>query len=383
MAGSGKWRSAVSWTLALLITFVACEVTLRVYQRLARGVPMTTLLPYQRDTLFRLSPFLVFGPRIDWQIPDTRNPELARFNSQGIRIPGEVGPKQPNEFRIFALGGSTTENIWNDLGIHWPLVLECELRAAGHEGVRVYNTAMSAYTTAHSLVRLQFDVMDYEPDMVLIMHNINDVAVSYDAARAGRPVDGHYHVRYAQKSFTGVLDNEDVVLSRLWFSFSSRVRDLLAEPVPRLEEYDLAPGRRIFKRNLTWMTAVAREGGAETVLLTMPFSAGHRSLQTSLPRPGEGQVAMSVDPGGGDERQAADLRSFNTAVLEAAEASGALAVDMAGLFGGEPDYFADIVHYRAEGIERFGEILATQLAPHLPPAGPAVDPEELPEGCRW
>ena len=132
-----KWRSAVSWTLALLITFVACEVTLRVYQRLARGVPLTTFLPYYRETRFQLSPFLVFGPRIDWQIPDKRRPELAYFNEQGIRVQGEVGPKFPGEFNIFAQGGSTTEDVWNGAGIHWPLVLECELRAAGHEGVRV------------------------------------------------------------------------------------------------------------------------------------------------------------------------------------------------------------------------------------------------------
>jgi len=383
MAHSGRWRSAVSWTVALLITFVACEVTLRVYQRVARGVPMTTFLPTKQDSLFRLSPFLVFGPRIDWQIPDKTHPELARFNSQGIRVQGEVGAKQPDEFRIFALGGSTTENIWNGLGTHWPLVLECELRAAGHEGVRVYNTAMSAYTTAHSLVRLQFDVMDYEPDMVLVMHNINDLAVSYDAARARRTVDGHYRVRFAQKSFTGVLDDDDVVLSRLWFSFASRVRDLLAEPVAGTGQYDLEPGRRIFKRNLTWMTAVAHAGGTEAVLLTMPFSSAHRNVQTALPRPGEGQVAMTVPPGGGDDQQAADLRSFNAAVLEAAEASGALAVDMAALFGSEPEYFADLVHYDDEGVERFGAILAVQLASHLPPAGPPVDRSELPESCAW
>jgi hypothetical protein len=383
MAVSGKWRTAVSWTVALLVTFLACEVALRAYQRATRGVPMTSFLPYHRDTQFQLSPFLVFGPRIDWQIPDKTRPELARFNSQGIRVQGEVGPKQPGEFRIFALGGSTTEDVWNELGIHWPLVLECELRAAGHEGVRVYNTAMSAYTTAHSLVRLQFDVMDYEPDMVLVMHNINDLAVSYEAAQARRPVDGHYHVRYAQKSFTGVLDDEDVVVSRLWHSLATRVRDVLAEPAPRVWDYDLASGRRVFERNLTWMAAVAREGGAELVLLTMPFSSAHRQLQTSLPRPGQGQVAMSADPLGGDEQQAADLSSFNAAVLEAAQASGALAVDMAELFGGDPEYFADVVHYRTEGVERFGTILAAQLAPHLPPAGSAVERETLPESCRW
>jgi lysophospholipase L1-like esterase len=367
---------------ALLITFVACEVTLRVYQRIVRGVPMTTFLPNHRETQFQMSPFLVFGPRIDWQIPDKNHPELAYFNSQGIRIRGEVGPKPPGEFRIFALGGSTTEDLWNDAGIHWPLVLECELRAAGHDEVRVYNTAMSAYTTAHSLVRLQFDVMDYEPDMVLVMHNINDLAVSYDAAQAGRSVDGHYLVRYGQKSFTGVVEDDDVVLSRVWFSFSSRLRDFFAEPAPQVGDQDLGPGRRIFKRNLTWMTAIAHEGGAEIVMLTMPFSSAHRSVQAALPRAGGGQVAMSLEPEGGDEQQAANLRSFNAAVLEAAEASGALTVDMAELFGGDPEYFADVVHYDTEGVKRFGTILAAQLAPHLPPAGPSVGREEFPS-CRW
>jgi hypothetical protein len=38
-------------------------------------------------------------------------------------------------------------------------------------------------------------------------------------------------------------------------------------------------------------------------------------------------------------------------------------VDMARLFGSDRKYFADFVHYNSAGSQRFGGIVAEQLAP--------------------
>lgn len=47
--------------------------------------------------------------------------------------------------------------------------------------MRVYNAAVSAYSTAHSLIRLEFDILQYERDLVIVMHNVNDLTVNYFA----------------------------------------------------------------------------------------------------------------------------------------------------------------------------------------------------------
>ena len=62
---------------------------------------------------------------------------------------------------------------------------------------------MAAYATPHTLVRLQLDLLEYDPDLVLVMHAVNDLTVAYDAAHVGSEVDGHYAAKYSQPGFTG------------------------------------------------------------------------------------------------------------------------------------------------------------------------------------
>src|SRR5690606_12341729 len=159
----------------------------------------------------------------------------------------------------------TTEGIWNEAGIHWPLVTECALRENGYGNVRVLNTAMSAYTTAHSLVRLGLDVVDYQPDYVLVMHNINDLGATYDAAQLGEPLDPHYFVTVGQQRVTGDLSEDDIAMSRIGWGVRKRLEDLGGSEPALVEEYDLEPGLRLFSRNLRSIHGVAGIHGSETV----------------------------------------------------------------------------------------------------------------------
>lgn len=136
--------------LTLITTVLLMEGTLRVYQRVSFGIPLTAWIPRRVPQQFPLSPFLVFGPRVDWRVPNRPPTPYTSFNPQGFRTTDTIGPKRSTEFRIIALGGSTTEDLWNDEGIHWPLVLECRLHQRGRTDVRVLNGAMSAYSSAHT-----------------------------------------------------------------------------------------------------------------------------------------------------------------------------------------------------------------------------------------
>ena len=55
---------------------------------------------------FPLSPFLVFGPRVNWDVPGREGLPTAHFNAQGFRSPHPVQPKQPGQLRIITLGMS-------------------------------------------------------------------------------------------------------------------------------------------------------------------------------------------------------------------------------------------------------------------------------------
>jgi len=361
---AGARAKAASIAIGIAAALLVAEVGLRAYQRIAAGVPLLAFLPAYHERTFPLSPFLVFGPRIDWQIPNKTHPETAYFNDQGFRTRERLGPKPPAELRMIALGGSTTEDVWNDAGIHWPLVAERALHAAGRTDVRIYNGAMSAYTTAHSLVRLSFDALQYEPDFVVVMHNVNDLLVVYGAGAQGKPVDANYLVKYGRKSLTGALDESDVVLSRLWVFLRERIRRLSPQgPPPPLEHYDLESGRRLFERNLRSLVAVARAHGAEAILVTMPLARSPLRFDETAAL-ARGGVLDRMPP---HERFLADFDAYNESVRRVGAELGAPVIDAARLVPSDDRLFADLVHTTTAGAEVMGESVAKKLREILPP----------------
>ncbi len=359
----GRLRALALGLLLTLVLAFGAELALRAYHWCRAGVPFFAFLPGYRERVFPLSPFLVFGPRVDWQIPGKQHPETAYFNSQGFRTRDGLGPKPPGELRIIALGGSTTEDVWNDEGTHWPLVVEQQLHAAGRQDVRIYNGAMSAYTTAHSLVRLALDLPQYEPDLVLVMHNVNDLLVVYSAASQDLPVDASYRVKYGRRIFTHVVDESDVVVSRLLALIRDRLERLRPrEPRPVLERYDLEAGLRLFERNLRSLVTLARANGAEVVLVTMPVHRSERVFDDieNLARRG---LLDSYPP---HDRFLADFDRYNQAIREVGAELGAPVIDAARLVPSDDRLFADTVHTTTEGVHVMGEAVAPKLLEVLP-----------------
>lgn len=345
---------------SIVLTLLACEIGLRILQKILHDTPIFAWLPGYRETRFALSPFLVFGPRIDWQIPGRQHPELAYFNRQGYRTREPIGAKHPGELRVVTLGGSTTEDVWNEEGTHWPLFLECRLHAAGRGDVRVLNGAMSAYSSAHSLVRLATDVPSAQPDLLVVMHNINDLTVNYYAAISGRPVDPNYLVKYGRKEYTGVLNEDDVAASRLLRFVRGRLHRPVPPPPASTWRYDLAAGRAIFERNLRQIVALARSQGVPVVLLTMPRSPSIAHFElTRANRLATHNAGLGLLPE--RARFEADFAAYNQAILDVGRATGAPVVPMHALMPADSSLFVDIVHYSARGSRAFAAALAPQL----------------------
>lgn len=345
--------SATFLVLVFLVWGIG-EAGLRIYQRVVNGTPLMSFLPGYKETRFPLSPFLVFGPRVDWQAPNKEFPQHAYFNHQGFRTKDTIGGKAPGEYRIITLGGSTTEDIWNKKGVHWPLVLQQELRSNGRPNVRVLNTAMSAYTTAHSLIRYQFDIAEHEPDMIIIMHNINDLLVNYYAAKQNKQVDPHYKVAYGLKQYTGEIGEEDIVISRLFHSIGLRLKEWQqAHAKPQVPDSDISLGRKYFKRNLANLIILARARNATPVLLTMPIAASERIFAATR-RQGR--------PFPRHARFLEDFASYNQAIEETGKELGVSVINMNRFLPNQESYFVDFVHYSTEGSEAFGKTLSPHIA---------------------
>ena len=82
--------------------------------------------------------------------------------------------------RVVCFGDSLTRGVGAGKGNDYPS------RLAEMTGVEIINSGVSGDTTAAGLARLEADVLDYEPDVVLITLGGNDLKnrVSVDKARA-------------------------------------------------------------------------------------------------------------------------------------------------------------------------------------------------------
>lgn len=363
-------RNVLALIFGSVVAFVCAEIGLRTYQALFRDTGFFSwFVGYQHTTRFPLSPFLVFGPRMNEQLQGKRRPADAYFNHQGFRTTDTLGAKPAGQFRVIALGGSTTADITNEEGIHWPLVAEDSLRAWGRTDVRVYNAAMSAYSSAHSLVRLQFDLLQYHPDMIVVMHNINDLSVNYFAWHANEPVDANYRIKYGTRGYTGVVDQRDVVMSRVWHSASRRVADLLAPPRATPSwDYSIDAGRALFKRNLANIVAVARANGVGVILLTMPL-CDDPAASVCTAR-GEGDpVYFPPD----FSRFLRDFDSYNAAIRETGAELGVGVVDLRTSVRRDTTLWLDVVHHTTAGVREVGFRAAQGMLPLLPSMRRAPD----------
>lgn len=350
---------------ATLIAIALAELTLRIYQRAVFGTAITSVFPEYRVAPLHYSPFLAFGPRVNYQIPGRDHPDLARFDASGFRTIEPLHPKPPDEFRIVALGGSTTEDLWNTSGRHWPWVLQERLQDGATRPIRVLNGGMSAYATPHTMIRTFTDVVDVASDLLIVMHNINDLTAAYQSIAANTPLDPHYAVKYLTRGYTGVRGDDEVVYLRLKRLIISRLRPRRARQVLLAEnEATMERGVELFQRNLRSIAAVARAHGIEPVLLTMPFATSEelfRITQTGHVNVGSVGVGHLPDR----ERMLADLARYNAATIALGDEIGVTVIDMAGEFEWADSLFVDTVHYSNSGSEVFAERLAEKIRPLL------------------
>jgi hypothetical protein len=107
--------------------------------------------PYKKYKYFSLNQFIRSEFPIDYRMVTEVEPGLAGIkgenkfstNNMGFRGDYLVRPKPKDEFRIFMLGGSTTECIYLDDSQSINAVLQNELRTMTDKSAKVYNAGKS------------------------------------------------------------------------------------------------------------------------------------------------------------------------------------------------------------------------------------------------
>ena len=221
-----------------------------------------------------------------WRLPPDGNPEFdARIRAVH---PGRRTPPRGDRMRILVLGDSCSRLSLQSL----PFSAQLE-ESLGADLVEVFNASVPGYTTHQGLAWLLSQLLDMQPDLVVVYLGWND----------------HWRT-------TGMTDRELAASLSVW-----RPR-LLALLSRRPDPPPLRVPLPEFKENLAEIVRLVREAGGQTILLTAPYSFTPEAVA---------RLRQLGYLSSGDD--VATLRhAYQSAVREVAAATGARLYDTAPLF---------------------------------------------------
>ena len=281
--------------------------------------------------------------------------------------------KPPGSFRIVAFGGSTTENRVEEM--HYPLRLQQLLRERlGRDDIEVINVANQGYATPHALILLQLDVVHWDPDLVILSHNINDLTAAYFPG-----IRPDYSNKYSNEFFLSDHENRytapNVLFqnSQLYWFLVGRLSKLETdrrpdEPILR-ERYGMEPpgeARAIFEHNVRSFVRYAQSHGITVAIGSQPFTPGLPFFDIHWGfKPDSYKAAVRFPE---HEELVAHHAAYNRSLERLADELVAVFIDNDAALGGREEYFTDSVHYTRAGIERLAENYADALlAAGIPP----------------
>jgi len=106
-------------------------------------------------------------------LPGIQGEQVITTDFKGFRTSGQVEYDRNEAYRIFAIGGSTTEQLLLDDRATWTHLLQEQLTEELKLEVEVINTGVSGLRATHHLATLKY-ILGMHPDMVIFLLGIND-----------------------------------------------------------------------------------------------------------------------------------------------------------------------------------------------------------------
>jgi hypothetical protein len=298
------------------------------------------------------------------------------FNRWGFRGDDIDKNKPPNTYRIFVVGGSTVLCVEVDHEHTHAQILQKRLQNEySNIEIEVQNAGTGWHTSQHSLMTILFNIQDFNPDMIICFHAINDLWRSSDnpqfAIGAYKNNYGHFTgpvtkiFREYKKTNTPtglfLVDAGIFHFQKHWFA---DFRDTSAWRHSATIEFSNKdwPSLAAFKRNMNSLAFLAKPMDFDLVMASQPFlyredlndeeqSAlffpqhlfGYSQTKTHLP---------SLISG---------LNLFNDTAEKIANHHKIQFIDLEQKVPKNLDYFLDDFHYTVLGNKMIGEIFANQI----------------------
>jgi hypothetical protein len=307
----------------------------------------------------------------------TQKPYVLRADRQGFIMPSKIH-EHPDLNMVF-LGGSTTECTYVDENLRFPYLSGRLIEQQMHLKVNAYNAGLSGNNSLHSLNILMNKVVNLKPDIVVMMHNINDLAIlMYEKS--------YWNSNPSRSPIIEKKPNFKTVGRDLEQTFHL-IRDITFPNLTRAikgifpsgrktngDEFKAVRGKKItidrdllvreFTLNLQTFISICRARGITPVLMTQA------SRLTDHPDPLIKKMMHSLEVSQGityGEFKGAFDR-LNQTIREVGAKNGVLVIDLAQEIPPVKENISDVAHFNDQG----SRLVATQIAAQLTTVIPSL-----------
>jgi lysophospholipase L1-like esterase len=208
-------------------------------------------------------------PRVDRSRIDSEKP-LVRFRLDGRGYTEPSFRFEDPDFTVTFLGGSTTECVAVAEDLRFPALVSKKLEEKGLR-VNTLNGAKSG-NTMHDTINVLFNhAIQDDPDVVVVMHAVNDIGVLQE--------HGNYAIRMGQHVHLGSIGKYSFQLLSSRMALAGLLRKVVTHDFARLrrqsvelspEEAHSIPDTAPFRTRLCVFIDMCRAFGIAPVLMTQP-----------------------------------------------------------------------------------------------------------------
>lgn len=309
-------------------------------------------------------------------LPGVQGENVFSTNNMGFRGDYLASPKPDQEFRIFLVGGSTTECLVVDDSHAINKILQDELTGKIPQGVsvKVYNAGKSGDRSYDHLAMIVHRIVHLQPDLIVVLSGLNDLtasinnvdylhyrADSYEAKLTfptlvkmlATEFELGRRAHYLMSSLTGKTDKQIFEEIPVRTNYREKVKVRMSVPVSNEKPRTDLPA---YRRNLKTIEGVARAHGIGLIFMTQP-SSWNSSIDPSIRNwhwmTYRGGKAYSED------FMDAALTSVNNVMLEVSTERGVPVLDLAKSIPKSTEFFIDDVHFNVKGAQEIGTQLAS------------------------
>lgn len=293
-------------------------------------------------------------------------------DDKGFRTTKHVNYKDKDKrvFRIFAIGGSTTEQIYLDDRSTWTHLLQEKLSNSFQEKeIEVINTGVSGTRISHHYFMLK-EIKQYNPDMVIFLVGFNDwnhhivthfyppIDFTFDKTLLGRTIRRNYEafVQYRLSSHNEMSQAQPIVED-----VYKEKRGSLSRKTRKTYKPETVPS--YYKDYLLRIVSFCNQNDIKCVFLTQPTGyhekASDEYKKSFWMTPAETKYTLDFE----SMVHISDL--YNRFIMTFALSNGVHVIDLSTEIPGSFEYMYDDCHFNVDGANKVAEVIYEYLKPAL------------------